>query len=67
MQRAITDIWRNLVRYPGRDNEANAEEPEEDDESESEDRDQEIEEIYKNLYWLRIVSLQSHQDGDIER
>jgi hypothetical protein len=38
MQRAITDIWRNLVRYPGRDNDANAGEVEEEDED-SEDRD----------------------------
>ena len=47
------------MRYPGRDNNENAHEPE-DDEDESEDRDEEIEQTYRNQYWLRIVSLQNY-------
>ena len=54
------------MRYPGRDNNENAHEPE-DDEDESEDRNEEIEQTYRNQYWLRIVSLQNHQEGIIER
>ena len=54
MQR-ITDIWRNLVRYqppPRQEQEAESEEDEE-----SEGRDEQINEVYRNQYWTRIVSL----------
>jgi hypothetical protein len=55
MQRAITDLWRNLVRYPDREGNAVAEHSGEDESSD--DRTETIQEAYKNLYWIRLVSL----------
>ena len=64
MQR-ITDIWRNLVRYhppPRQEQEAEAEE-----EEESEDRDGQINEVFRNQYWTRMVSLQGEPGQIIAR
>ena len=55
MQR-ITDIWRNLVRYPG--GQANAAAENHGHEEESDDRETEINETYRNQHWTRIVSVQ---------
>ena len=64
MQR-ITDIWRNLVRYPG--GQANAAQARDEDEEESDDRDQEIAEAYRNQYWTRLVSLQRGRAQQLAR
>ena len=64
MQRAITDLWQNLVRYPGRDENAVAEQSDENESSD--DRAESIQETYKNLYWIRLVSLQNHEAAGID-
>jgi hypothetical protein len=63
MQR-ITDIWRNLVRYPGRE-EAEAEHATDNDEDSSSSEDA-IAETYRNMYWTRIISIQ-RPDVQVER
>ena len=64
MQR-ITDIWRNLVRYPGRHDDTAAENHEH--EEESDDRELEINETYRNQFWTRIVSVQQGPTQEIAR
>lgn len=66
MQRRIIDVWRDLVGRPQQDppdHQAEGE-PLLQREVEAAEMRRDMENMYRNLYWTRLVSMQ--QDGNLE-
>ena len=65
MQR-ITDIWRNLVTYYDDNNNVIDREQQIRERADQTEHD-EIEDNYRNQYWIGVVSLQNNQDENITK
>ena len=66
MQRRIIDVWRDLVGHPQRDppDQLDEGQPLLRGEVEAAQRRQEMESIYRNLSWTRLVSMQHDHDPE---